>query len=80
MIAGAIQLTILLDALALIGCGFFFFLGCDNLKIAGATFPYFNRYVGKQICIFSNREKKKPACIGKIAAMVLLKLLIDGIE
>ncbi|WAR16892.1 SO3A1-like protein [Mya arenaria] len=27
---------------ALIGCGFFFFLGCDNLKMAGATFPYFN--------------------------------------
>ncbi|XP_053381790.1 solute carrier organic anion transporter family member 5A1-like [Mercenaria mercenaria] len=42
---GAIQLTILLDLLALIGCGFFFFLGCENLKIAGATFPYFNRYI-----------------------------------
>lgn len=42
-IVGAIQLTILLDLLALIGCVFFFFLGCDNLKIAGATFPYFNR-------------------------------------
>ena len=45
--SGAIQLTIVLDGLALLGCVFFFFLGCDNLKIAGATFPYFNRYCGQ---------------------------------
>ncbi|KAL3892149.1 hypothetical protein ACJMK2_004386 [Sinanodonta woodiana] len=39
---GAIQLALILDLVALLGCTFFFFLGCDNLKIAGATFPYFN--------------------------------------
>ncbi|XP_029640892.1 solute carrier organic anion transporter family member 5A1 [Octopus sinensis] len=39
---GAIQMTLILDILALSGYILFFFLGCDNLKIAGATFPYFN--------------------------------------
>ncbi|XP_041361891.1 solute carrier organic anion transporter family member 5A1-like [Gigantopelta aegis] len=39
---GALQLILLLNVLALGGYTFFFFLGCDNLKIAGATFPYFN--------------------------------------
>ncbi|XP_071114023.1 solute carrier organic anion transporter family member 5A1-like [Haliotis cracherodii] len=39
---GAIQLTLVLNGLALCGFTFFFFLGCDNRKIAGATFPYFN--------------------------------------
>ncbi|GAB1599393.1 solute carrier organic anion transporter family member 5A1-like [Argonauta hians] len=39
---GAIQMTLILDIIALSGYILFFFLGCDNLKIAGATFPYFN--------------------------------------
>lgn len=39
---GAIQMTLILDILALGGYTMLFFLGCDNLKIAGATFPYFN--------------------------------------
>ncbi|ESO83194.1 hypothetical protein LOTGIDRAFT_92173, partial [Lottia gigantea] len=39
---GAIQLTLALNLLALFGFTFFFFLGCENLKIAGATLPYFN--------------------------------------
>ncbi|XP_050389881.1 solute carrier organic anion transporter family member 5A1 [Patella vulgata] len=39
---GAIQLALALNVLALFGFTFFFFLGCENLKIAGATLPYFN--------------------------------------
>ncbi|KAK3087583.1 hypothetical protein FSP39_007828 [Pinctada imbricata] len=37
---GAIQLTLLLNALALVGFLSFLTLGCKNLKIAGATIPY----------------------------------------
>lgn len=37
---GAIKLTLLLDSLALLGFLSFLVLGCDNPKIAGATFPY----------------------------------------
>ncbi|KAK3727107.1 hypothetical protein RRG08_048210 [Elysia crispata] len=39
---GAIQFVLLLNTAALCGFSFFFFMGCDNLKIAGANFPYFN--------------------------------------
>ncbi|KAH9488977.1 Solute carrier organic anion transporter member 5A1 [Bulinus truncatus] len=39
---GAIQFVLLLNTLALCGFSFFFFMGCDNPKIAGANFPYFN--------------------------------------
>ncbi|KAI8777069.1 solute carrier organic anion transporter family member 5A1, partial [Biomphalaria glabrata] len=38
----AIQFVLLLNTLALCGFSFFFFMGCDNPKIAGANFPYFN--------------------------------------
>jgi hypothetical protein len=39
-IEGAIQLTLLLDSMALLGFLSFLVLGCENPKIAGATFPY----------------------------------------
>ncbi|CAL1542188.1 unnamed protein product [Lymnaea stagnalis] len=39
---GAIQFVLLLNTLALCGFSFFFFMGCDNPRIAGANFPYFN--------------------------------------
>ncbi|GFO38515.1 solute carrier organic anion transporter family member [Plakobranchus ocellatus] len=39
---GAIQFVLLLNTAALCGFSFFFFMGCNNLKIAGANFPYFN--------------------------------------
>lgn len=39
---GAIQFVLGLNSLAICGLGIFFFLGCDNQRIAGATLPYFN--------------------------------------
>ncbi|KAJ8305036.1 hypothetical protein KUTeg_017412 [Tegillarca granosa] len=47
--SGAIQLTLLLDGLALVGFILFLVLGCDNLKIAGATFPYHAYYNSSQL-------------------------------
>ena len=44
-VAGALQFVLGLNGLALCGFGIFFFLGCDNQRIAGATLPYFNRPV-----------------------------------
>ena len=40
---GALQLTLTLNFVALATCGVFFMLGCDNVKMAGATRPYLNR-------------------------------------
>ncbi|CAG2209557.1 SLCO3A [Mytilus edulis] len=37
---GAIKLALVLDALALSGFVLFMVLGCENVKMAGATFPY----------------------------------------
>ena len=42
---GALQFVLGLNCLAVCGFGIFFFLGCDNQRIAGATLPYFNRWV-----------------------------------
>nr|KAG5698557.1 hypothetical protein BaRGS_027068 [Batillaria attramentaria] len=39
---GALQFVLALNCLAIGGFGIFFFLGCDNHRIAGATLPYFN--------------------------------------
>lgn len=39
---GALQFVLGLNALSLCGLGIFFFLGCDNQSIAGATLPYYN--------------------------------------
>ncbi|CAG5122707.1 unnamed protein product, partial [Candidula unifasciata] len=39
---GAIKFVLLLNTLALCGFSFFFYMGCDNVRIAGANFPYFN--------------------------------------
>ncbi|XP_074656314.1 solute carrier organic anion transporter family member 5A1-like [Tubulanus polymorphus] len=39
---GGIQLTLLLNVLSLMGFSVLFFLGCDNMKLAGATLPYYN--------------------------------------
>lgn len=39
---GAIQFVLGLNCLAVCGFVIFFFLGCDNQRIAGATLPYFN--------------------------------------
>lgn len=39
---GAIQLTLLLNTISVTGFGLFFFLGCDNLKMAGVTVPFHN--------------------------------------
>ena len=38
--AGAIQFTLVLNAIALMCFGVFFSLGCDNHKVAGITVPY----------------------------------------
>ena len=37
---GAVQFTLVLNAVALMGFGVFFSLGCDNHKVAGVTVPY----------------------------------------
>ncbi|XP_064597257.1 solute carrier organic anion transporter family member 5A1-like [Liolophura sinensis] len=37
---GAIQMILALNLISLAGFSVFFFLGCDNLKLAGATEPY----------------------------------------
>ncbi len=42
-IAGAMQMTIIFNIMALFGFTVLIFLGCDNVKMAGATLPYFNR-------------------------------------
>ncbi|XP_076456638.1 solute carrier organic anion transporter family member 5A1-like [Babylonia areolata] len=39
---GALQFVLGLNCLAVCGFGIFFFLGCDNQRLAGATLPYFN--------------------------------------
>jgi organic anion transporter 3A len=58
--AGAAQLTLALNVVALTGYGLFFILGCENLQMAGATVPYHNRYEllhmnisMSQYCVFS---------------------------
>lgn len=42
---GAVQLTLILNLSASTGFGLLLFLGCDNVKMAGATTPYFNSSV-----------------------------------
>ncbi|KAK7091377.1 solute carrier organic anion transporter family member 5A1-like [Littorina saxatilis] len=39
---GALQFVLGLNFLAVMGFVIFFFMGCDNQRIAGATLPYFN--------------------------------------
>ncbi|XP_060076397.1 solute carrier organic anion transporter family member 5A1-like [Ylistrum balloti] len=46
---GAVQLALVLDILAFIGFISFFILGCENLKIAGATYPYSAYYNSSEI-------------------------------
>lgn len=39
---GAVQFVLILNAICLFCYTLLFFLGCDNLKMAGTTIPYFN--------------------------------------
>ncbi|CAG9855283.1 unnamed protein product [Phyllotreta striolata] len=39
---GAVQFVLISNAICLLCYGLLFFLGCDNLKMAGTTIPYFN--------------------------------------
>ncbi|XP_064651838.1 solute carrier organic anion transporter family member 5A1-like [Lineus longissimus] len=39
---GAVQLSLILNGSAGMGFMFLFFLGCDNMRLAGATLPYLN--------------------------------------
>ncbi|CAH1153544.1 unnamed protein product [Phaedon cochleariae] len=39
---GAVQFVLISNAVCLLCYGLLFFLGCDNLKMAGTTIPYFN--------------------------------------
>jgi len=38
--SGAAKFVVITNIICLIGHGFFFFLGCNNPKLAGATVPY----------------------------------------
>ncbi|XP_030762294.1 solute carrier organic anion transporter family member 5A1-like [Sitophilus oryzae] len=39
---GAVQFVLISNSICLLCYGLLFFLGCDNLKMAGTTIPYFN--------------------------------------
>lgn len=39
---GAVQFVLISNIICLACYGFLFFLGCDNLKMAGTTIPYYN--------------------------------------
>lgn len=39
---GAVQFVLISNTICLVCYGLLFFLGCDNLKMAGTTIPYFN--------------------------------------
>lgn len=39
---GAVQFVLVSNVICLLCYGLLFFLGCDNLKMAGTTIPYFN--------------------------------------
>lgn len=39
---GAVQFVLISNTICLLCYGLLFFLGCDNLKMAGTTIPYFN--------------------------------------
>lgn len=41
---GAVQFVLISNLICLLCYGLLFFLGCDNLKMAGTTIPYYNRY------------------------------------
>lgn len=59
---GAVQF-VLISNLACLACyGLLFFLGCDNLKMAGTTIPYYNRlakniFKKNQIIKFKQKNK-----------------------
>lgn len=40
---GAVQFVLISNLICLLCYGLLFFLGCDNLKMAGTTIPYYNR-------------------------------------
>lgn len=42
---GAVQFVLVSNVVCLSCYTLLFFLGCDNLKMAGTTIPYYNRYV-----------------------------------
>lgn len=41
---GAVQFVLISNLICLLCYALLFFLGCDNLKMAGTTIPYYNRY------------------------------------
>ena len=45
LFVGAIQLTLVMNLIALASFGVFFCLGCDNVRIAGVTEAYHNGFV-----------------------------------
>lgn len=44
---GAVQFVLISNCICLFCYGLLFFLGCDNLKMAGTTIPYFNSTRGE---------------------------------
>jgi len=42
---GAVQFVLISNTICLACYGLLFFLGCENVKMAGTTIPYFNRFV-----------------------------------
>lgn len=40
---GAVQFVLISNTICLACYGLLFFLGCENVKMAGTTIPYFNR-------------------------------------
>ncbi len=53
LFSGAVRLTLTLNMMALCGFMMCLFLGCDNVRMAGATLPYFNGYEKSYIFIHS---------------------------
>ena len=49
----AVQMMLGLNFLGALGFSLLIFLGCDNVKMAGATLPYFNRSVSCDVQVFS---------------------------
>ena len=53
-VLGAVKMMLALDVLGIFGFSCLIFLGCDNVKMAGATLPYFNRYTLLNIFLWRN--------------------------
>lgn len=48
---GAVKFVLISNFICLLCYGLLFFLGCDNVKMAGTTIPYYNKWVLTNIII-----------------------------